>query len=485
MSAKATFELKWLQPIAESDKTIMLQVNPTELPNGLDADQDAALLLRRLGIAVVGVGILLMLVLAVRGEAVRPSVVSANLVGITMLLLARAGHLRAAAHTLCWGLLLSGSVAIYMFGLRSSGALVVPLAIMSGGWLLGRVWAVSLATAGSLVSLWVFAEQLQGRVRAVPPVTEGDLTAHIAIFVVTAMLGAAMAATLRLQYTKVNALAKSLQVANATLEERVAERTAQLVTMQQKVMDAEKLTSLGSMVAGISHELNTPLGNALTVSTTLEDQVRTLGQRVESGKLTRAEMAEFLSGAEGMTQLTTQSIRRAAELVSSFKQVAVDQTSAQRRSFQLDQVVADNVAALRPSMRNAVIVIDVNIPTDIVCDSYPGPLGQVLTNLLQNAVLHGFDAKEQGRVVVSALVKGGTVYLSVSDNGRGMEPPVQARVFEPFFTTRLGKGGSGLGLSVSHRIASSVLGGDLTVQAKAGQGSTFTLTFPKQLQGPL
>jgi signal transduction histidine kinase len=294
-----------------------------------------------------------------------------------------------------------------------------------------------------------------------------------------------MAATLRLQYTKVNALANNLQETNATLEQRVAERTAQLVTMQQKVMDAEKLTSLGSMVAGISHELNTPLGNALTVSTTLEEQVSALGKRVESGKLTRTEMTEFLSGAAGMAQLTTQSIRRAAALVSSFKQVAVDQTSEQRRSFQLDRVVADNVAALRPSIRNADIVIAVDIAKGIFCDSYPGPLGQVVSNLVQNAVVHGFEGRSQGRIDVSASTNGSMVTLVVSDDGQGMAPPVLARVFEPFFTTRLGKGGSGLGLSVSHRIATSVLGGDLVARSQPGHGSTFTLTFPSKWSGAL
>jgi signal transduction histidine kinase len=239
------------------------------------------------------------------------------------------------------------------------------------------------------------------------------------------------------------------------------------------------------MVAGVSHELNTPLGNALTVSTTLEARVRTLARQVEAGKLTRTDLSEFLAGAAEMSALTTQSVTRAAALVASFKQIAVDQTSEQRRSFQLHQVVADNVAALRPSIRNDGIAMDVSIPADIACDSYPGPLGQVVTNLMQNALLHGFDEKASARVEVSAVVKAGRVYLSVHDNGRGMEPHVMTRVFEPFFTTKLGKGGSGLGLSVSHRIATSVLGGDLTVQSRVGNGSTFTLEFPRQLPGGL
>jgi signal transduction histidine kinase len=476
--------MAWAAYLIEG-QSIMLNKLPTESPTGLNADQDAAALLRKLGIAVLCSAVALGVILYLRGDGLRPSVIVSTFVGSAMLLLLRAGHLIAAARVLCWGLLLAGGTAIYMFGIRSTGGLLMPLAIMSGGWLLGRWSAVALAVAGSSVSFSTYLQHVSDPTRALPPITLADGLGHIVIFSVTAILAVAMSATLKRQYDKVNALAKGLQQANATLEQRVAERSTQLAVMQQKVMDTEKLTSLGAMVAGISHELNTPLGNALTVSTALEAQVHTLSRKVEDGQLTRSDLSEFLAGAAAMSALNTQSVTRAAALVASFKQIAVDQTSEQRRSFRLHQVVADNVAALRPSIRNAGIVIDVNIPADIVCDSYPGPLGQVLTNLLQNAVLHGFDGEEQGRVEVSATVKGETVYLSVSDNGRGMEPLVQARVFEPFFTTRLGKGGSGLGLSVSHRIASSVLAGDLTVQSQAGQGSTFTLAFSKQLRGPL
>jgi signal transduction histidine kinase len=462
----------------------MLNIPKENSPSGLSADQDAAALLRKLGASLLGVAMALGLGVYLSGAGIRPSVILATLVGVVMLVLVRAGRLEAAALALCWGLLMAGSVAVYMFGLRSTGALVIPLAIMSAGWLLGRGPAIGLAAVGSSFSMWVYWEHLQGHERLIPQIGISDAMAHVAIFSVTAMLAAAMAATLRRQLITVNALAAGLQEANARLEERVAERSAQLASMQQKVMDTEKLTSLGAMVAGISHELNTPLGNALTVSTTLEASVQSLALRVESATLTRSDLAGFLSSAAEMSKLTTQSVTRAAALVTSFKQIAVDQTSEQRRSFQLNQVVSDNIAALRPSIRSSGMVIEANIAQGIACDSYPGPLGQVITNLLQNAVVHGFDG-ETGRVEVSAMVQGDTVHLDVIDSGRGMDPHVQARVFEPFFTTRLGKGGSGLGLSVSHRIARSVLGGDLTVRSEPGRGSTFRLTFPLRAPGAI
>jgi signal transduction histidine kinase len=463
----------------------MLNRNLKPAPDGLRPDQDAALLLRQLGLAVVLVAVILMGVLFLNGDGIRPAISVALVVGVAMLLLVRYGRLMPAAHVLCWGLLLAGGTGVYMFGLRSSGAVVIPLAIMAGGWLLGRAAAIGLAAAGSAVTAWVYVEHLQGHVRNIPQVITSDALTYVAIFSVTAILATAMAATLRLQYDKVNALAEGLQESNRTLEERVAERSAQLAGVQQKVMETEKLTSLGSMVAGISHELNTPLGNALTVSTTLEDQVRGLAQRVESGKLTRSDMAEFLSNAADVAQLTTQSVRRAAELVASFKQVAADQTSEQRRTFMLDRVVADNIAALRPSLKNSTAEVVLNVPAGIECDTFPGPIGQVITNLVQNAVVHGFEEFLHGRVDVVAMLQGDRVQIDVRDNGSGMPAQVLARVFEPFFTTRLGRGGSGLGLTVSHRIAMSVLGGDLTVKSAPGQGSTFTLTFPRKLSGGL
>jgi len=305
----------------------MLNSHRTNTSGGLRPDQDAALLLRQLGLVVSLFSAGLMVVLLINGDGFRPAITVALVVGLTMVWLVRAGRLILAAHVLCWGLLLAGDVGVYMFGLRSTGSLVIPLAIMAGGWLLGRTAAIGLAAVGSVATTWVYVEQLQGHVRNVPPVIASDALTYIAIFCLTAILAAAMAATLRRQYDQVNALAEGLKDANRTLEARVVERSAQLAGMQQKVIETEKLTSLGSMVAGISHELNTPLGNALTVSTTLEEQVHSLAQRVESGKLTRSDLTEFLSNAAGIAQLTTQSVRRAAELVASFKQEAVDQTS--------------------------------------------------------------------------------------------------------------------------------------------------------------
>ena len=161
----------------------------------------------------------------------------------------------------------------------------------------------------------------------------------------------------------------------------------------------------------------------------------------------------------------------------------MEQTAQQKRNFQLDQIVAESVATLSPTLEQVDPVVTLDIAEGINCYTYPEPLGQVIANLLQNALVHGLDGQTQGQVKVSAIVQGDQVRLEVSDNGRGMEPKVLARVFEPFFTTRLGKGGSGLGLTLAHRIATTVLSGNLTVRSQLGEGSTFTLTFPMRSPG--
>lgn len=141
------------------------------------------------------------------------------------------------------------------------------------------------------------------------------------------------------------------------------------------------------------------------------------------------------------------------------------------------QVVADNLATLHPALKRADVAVTVDIPQMLRCDSHPGPLGQILVNLVQNALLHAF-AHNGGQISIEARLQDGWVTLAVSDNGCGMDEATLARIFEPFFTTRLGKGGSGLGLSICHRLATAVLGGDLSVSSAPGQGSSFRLHFP-------
>ncbi len=276
-----------------------------------------------------------------------------------------------------------------------------------------------------------------------------------------------------------------LQASERELEARVQARTAELTATLQHLeharddlMQAEKLASLGALVAGVAHELNTPIGNALTTATALQDRMRSFGLKVQRGELRRSELDAWVADSQEMADLIGRACMRAGELIISFKQVAVDQTSEQRRTFDLRTLVEDNVDALRPSFRQVPWVITTDIPASAQCDSYPGPLGQIIVNLVQNAGLHAFAGKESGYLHIRAEVHHEKVTMYFQDNGTGMDAATQIRVFEPFFTTRLGQGGSGLGLSISRNIATRMLGGSLQVQSAPGEGTCFTLEFP-------
>lgn len=212
------------------------------------------------------------------------------------------------------------------------------------------------------------------------------------------------------------------------LENRVNERTTELSQAmdrlkqtQEDLIQSEKLASLGSMVAGVSHELNTPIGNAVTVASTLIDQAKKLDADFQAGTLKRSELASGLGGIVGMSELIERSVQRAATLIASFKQVAIDQTSERRREFDLHDVVEDVICSLRPGLKTKPWQIENAVPAGISCDSFPGPLEQILTNLIQNAVLHAFPDRESGTVTVTAAAENERLNLNVIDDGIGMD----------------------------------------------------------------
>lgn len=280
---------------------------------------------------------------------------------------------------------------------------------------------------------------------------------------------------------------------NATLEQRVTERTEALsksnkelstamATLQRAQIDlvqSEKLAALGSLVAGIAHELNTPVGNSLMAASTLEDHSREIAAAVSAGALKRSVLDQFLQDNKTATDILVRNLRRASELITSFKQVAVDQASAQRRTFQLSEVVKEILITLGPTLKKTPFVIDSNIDDEIELDSYPGALGQVLVNLINNALSHGLQGLEHGKIGLYAFpYEPGWIELAVSDNGHGIAPEHLSRIFDPFFTTRLGQGGSGLGLNIVHNLVTGVLGGKLEVASQPGWGVRFAIRLP-------
>ncbi len=284
----------------------------------------------------------------------------------------------------------------------------------------------------------------------------------------------------------------NLREFNTTLERTVAERTdalqkalkdlgeviMNLEQTQDELVRSEKLAALGSMVAGIAHELNTPIGNCLMVASHLVETSRKMQESLKSG-LKKSMLDAFLSDADSAGDVLVRNLGKAAKLVSSFKQVAVDQTSSQRRRFNLAEMVAEVVTSLGPSIRTTPYVIEQNIAKNITMDSFPGPLGQVITNLINNSIIHGFDERKHGCIRIEAVKIGADqLVLKIVDNGKGIPLSVLPRIFDPFFTTKLGQGGSGLGLNIVHNMVFGILGGRISATSPAGEGSCFTLTLP-------
>jgi signal transduction histidine kinase len=292
--------------------------------------------------------------------------------------------------------------------------------------------------------------------------------------------------------TEIHRIDNALRELNVELEARVERRTealasaneelstaiAELRQTQADLVRAEKMAALGSLVAGVAHELNTPLGNGLMAVTALGDEVRKFRQSMQGG-LRRTALEALLSSVEQATDISTRNLYRAAELVASFKQVAVDQTSAQRRRFALAEAVDEIVVSLRPSFARTQYKVVVEIPAGLWLDSYPGALGQTVANLVNNAVLHGFEGREQGTVrITGEALEDGWLLLSVADDGLGIPPHLLERIFDPFVTTKMGRGGTGLGLHISYNAVVNLLGGSISVRSIEGEGAVFELRLP-------
>ena len=254
---------------------------------------------------------------------------------------------------------------------------------------------------------------------------------------------------------------------------------AHLRDAKDQLVVQEKLAALGSLVAGVAHELNTPLGNSLLTATSLRDQTQQLELAIVSGNLRRSTLTDYLSISREGLDLVIRGLEAAGELVQSFKQVAVDRATEQRRPYDLLRTSQEVVATLSRSIQRAGHRIEIDIPPDLVIDGYPGPYGQVLTNFINNAMLHGFEGRSGGFMLLRArLLNADQVEVVFSDDGSGISAPNLKRVFDPFFTTKMGQGGSGLGLSISYNIVTGLFGGELLVDSTPGLGTNIIIRMP-------
>lgn len=269
------------------------------------------------------------------------------------------------------------------------------------------------------------------------------------------------------------------------LETLIEERTQELQrAMQALLLSQEALTqseakaTLSTLVASVTHELNTPISNCALTASTLQALTQEFQAVVARGQLKRSELSAFIAAIDSASELLQRGLLRAQELLQSFKQVAADQASEQRRSFDLADTLNEVIASIAPSLKKFPQRISLDIPTGIRMDSFPGALGQVVINLVNNAYLHGFENQSEGAVGISAEVLGEHLKLRIADNGVGMSKEHLGKLFEPYFSTKIGKGGTGLGMAIVRNLTTKTLGGTIEVQSTPGSGTTFDICLP-------
>ncbi len=332
-------------------------------------------------------------------------------------------------------------------------------------WLAARCRPVFAAAAAFIVNLSIVSTTTFGiGYFGNPglPIAERVLAAQLSILLVT--LGALILAAL---------------FAEIRDKRRLAEAALQASETQRYLIETERLAALGGLVAGVAHEINSPVGTSLTVASTLAHRCANFAEQIAAGPVRRSSLAEFADSCRDAADQLVTNLQRAGELIQSFKQVAVDGSNADRRPFDLKLVTEQVVTSVRPGLPKYRDSVTLEMPSDIILNSYPGAYGQVLTNLIFNAVTHGFADKPGGNVLIKARrLATGQVEVTFSDDGSGIPEEIQRHVFDPFFTTRRAQGSTGLGLNIVHNLVAQQLGGTITLVSAPDKGTTFCMMLP-------
>ncbi|MCG8632538.1 MAG: response regulator [Desulfobacterales bacterium] len=269
---------------------------------------------------------------------------------------------------------------------------------------------------------------------------------------------------------------KDLEIANKELK-------ISLDTLEQardQLVQSEKMAALGELVAGVAHEINTPVGVGVTAASFLDAKTKEFSGLYESGELKRSELENYLKTVQEVSNSILINMARAAELISSFKQVAVDQSSEKRRRFNLKEYIDEILLSLRPRYKKTSHTINVTCAPDIEITSYPGAFSQILNNLIMNSLIHGFKEIDNGEIEIDiSRGEGDKVSFVYRDNGTGMDETQKEKAFDPFFTTMRGKGGTGLGMSIVFNLVTQTLKGKVVLDSEPGKGVAFTMTLPE------
>ncbi|MEG4918232.1 MULTISPECIES: GAF domain-containing sensor histidine kinase, partial [unclassified Microcoleus] len=287
-------------------------------------------------------------------------------------------------------------------------------------------------------------------------------------------------------------LYKNLQEFNQNLEQLVSDRTQQLSNTlealkatQTQLVESEKMASLGGLVAGVAHEINTPIGVGVTVASALAENTTEFASLYKSGKMKRSDLEEFVDIATQSSKALLINLERAAALIQSFKQVAVDRSSEERRTFQIRPYLDEILLQLKPKLKNSPHSLKIKGDSKIAIDSYPGALSQVVTNLLINSLIHAYEPGISGELIFAWEQEGNRLRFEYADEGKGIPPENLSKIFDPFFTTKRGQGGSGLGLHIVYNLVTQKLKGEIECLSEVGRGTKFIIKLPMQLDSPM
>ncbi|MEE9397839.1 MAG: hybrid sensor histidine kinase/response regulator [Methylococcales bacterium] len=270
---------------------------------------------------------------------------------------------------------------------------------------------------------------------------------------------------------------RSLEEQTSQLQREITERKA----AEKQLIRSEKMAALGELVAGVAHEINTPVGIGITGISYLSDITIEFRKLFKNGDIKKSDLEKYLMESEEACQMTMANLNRAAELVASFKQVAVDQSNDEKRKFNLKKYVADILLSLQPKIKKTSHQISTNYSQDLELDSYPGAFSQIITNLVMNSLIHGFEEMENGQMMLSVESDDANVTICFTDNGKGLTKEQGEKIFDPFFTTKRGSGSTGLGMHLVYNLVTEKLQGEIECESEAGKGILVKMILPKKL----
>lgn len=273
-------------------------------------------------------------------------------------------------------------------------------------------------------------------------------------------------------------LVSQLSKANVNQEKIIQKRTRELHDSTKLLMQTEKMAALGELVSGVAHEINTPIGNSVTATSLLEEEINQVQKSFQSGQMTKTQFEQFLQDAYENTRIIQSNLEKAALQIRSFKQVATDQSVEDKRDFNVHDYLKEILLSLRPQLKKTAISVNIDCDETLVIESYAGVISQILSNFITNSVRYAFEPAEAGSIDIGFTLESGNARLSYRDNGKGLDRKTLKKLFDPFYTTGRSQGGTGLGMHIVYNLVTQKLEGSIRVASEPGEGLRFEIEFP-------